>query len=283
MPRIAGRKYRRRVQNSRAIPPRSSVFSSYDCQRSSAGTSWVGTDVSSANSLRSTQDSSASYSVSQPGGRLRPPSASCFPSAAPCPRHRRYFWPHGTYRTLIFPFASGRCSRTDAMYGSIPHVHRNRPDTADLLSRQRLPEAVHAAPFAVFGHGQHSPSDKVVHQSQIALPLPKRLLINANLAQQQLGLAPSQTTLNCPVHNAVDHVPTQLQQPSHGFLAGGLQLLDYQRLTQGCESTRRLRPGKLDYLHSMMTAFGAWRFGVKDRLILASVQMAPSPLRLMVI
>jgi hypothetical protein len=83
----------------------------------------------------------------------------------------------------------------------VPHVHRHRPDAADLLGRQCFPEAIQAALLTVFSHVQHAPPDEIIHQSQIAVPLPKCLLIDADLAHQ-FSLAQYQPTLDRPLHDA---------------------------------------------------------------------------------
>lgn len=98
-----------------------------------------------------------------------------------------------------------------------------------LVGCQRFPQAIQAALLAVFGHLQHAPSEQIIHQSQIAVSLPKRLLVHTNLANQ-LRLPPSHATLHRPLQDAVDLVPTELQQPGYGFLTGRLQPGDGQSL-----------------------------------------------------
>lgn len=114
------------------------------------------------------------------------------------------------------------------------------------------------------------------------MPLPERLLVDADLADP-FGLPPLQSTLDGPLHNAVDLVPTQLQQSRYSLLARRFQPFDRQRLEQRRKAARRLRPRQLDRLHAMVPAFRARRLGMEDRLILAGVQVSPSPLWLMVI
>jgi hypothetical protein len=66
----------------------------------------------------------------------------------------------------------------------VPHVHRHCSDAADLFRYPGFPKSVQATLLAVFGHVQHSPSYQIIHQRQMAMAFPKRLLIDANLANQ---------------------------------------------------------------------------------------------------
>src|SRR5271157_6307776 len=118
----------------------------------------------------------------------------------------------------------------------VPHVPGNGLDAADLLHRQGFPESVQAALLAVFGPIQHALSPQIIHQRQIAVSLPKSLLIDTHLAHQ-LRLAALQAALHRPLHDAVNLVPTELQQRSHGFLAR--RLLALHGCGTRCAAARR--------------------------------------------
>lgn len=136
--------------------------------------------------------------------------------------------------------------------------------------------------LAIFAHIQHSPSDQVIHQSQIAVPFPKRLLINTDLTHQ-FSFAALQATLHRPLQDAVDLVPTQFQKSGYRFLAGRLQPFHRQGLKQYREPTRWFRPRQPDYLHAVVPTFASWRLRMQNRLILAGVQVPALPFRLMVV
>ena len=161
---------------------------------------------------------------------------------------------------LAICFRHVRSYRSDVR---VPHFHGNSLDAADLLRRQGSPESVQAALLAVFGHVHHAPLPQIIHQCQIAVPLPKRLLIHADLAHQ-LRLPPLQSTLYRPFHDAVDFVPTERQQPGHRFLTGRFQPLDRQQFKQRRESAGRLRPWHLYHPHSVFAAFTSRRLRVQD-------------------
>ena len=142
--------------------------------------------------------------------------------------------------------------------------------------------AVRVPLLAVFGHVHHAPLPQIIHQCQIAVPLPKRLLIHTDLADW-LGFSSLQATLHCPLQDAVYLVPTQLQQAGHCFLTGRFEPLDRQQFKQRCESARRLGPRHLHHSHSVVAACATRRLGVQNGPVLASIQVAPLPLRLVVI
>src|SRR5262249_31602236 len=65
--------------------------------------------------------------------------------------------------------------------------------------------------------------------------------------------------------------------------AGLSQDIDSQTLKQRCESTMPFGPWELHLTNAVFITFDPWRASVEDRLELATIEMAPSPLLAVVI
>ena len=89
---------------------------------------------------------------------------------------------------------------------------------------------------------QHAAPCQIVHQGEIVMALAKRFLIDTELSDR-LGLSALQSPLHRSLHDAVNLVPTEPQQPGHGLLAGRLEPFNRQRFKQRREAAGGLRPG----------------------------------------
>src|SRR5690606_31028678 len=83
--------------------------------------------------------------------------------------------------------------------------------------------------------------------------------------------------------NPVHLVPTEAQLVGHGLLTGDLQPLDGYAFKQGREAAVGFGPWELHCARAMLAAVAAGRLGVEDGAELASVEMPPSALRLVVV
>jgi hypothetical protein len=99
----------------------------------------------------------------------------------------------------------------------------------------------------------------------------------------RLGFASRQATCDGTSLDTVHFIPTQAQTVRYRFLAGGLQPIDGQSFKQRSEPATRLGPRQLHRTRPVLGALTAWRRRMQDRSVLASVEMAPLSLRLMII
>jgi hypothetical protein len=135
---------------------------------------------------------------------------------------------------------------------------------------------------SVFGHVQHPTAEQIVNEGEIAMPSFKRFLIYAQMSDR-LGLASGQATCYGALLYAVYFIPTQPQTVSYCLLAGCLQPIDGQAFEQRSEPATRLGPRQLHGARSVLGTIAAWRRRMQDRAVLASVEMPPLPLRLMIV
>ncbi len=151
----------------------------------------------------------------------------------------------------------------------ILHIHSDRSEMPPICSSVSVPQNPSKL-LCLRSSATYSARSrfKVVHQRQVAVSLPKRLLIDTDLTDR-FGFAALQPALHCPFQDAVYFVPTELQQPRY--------------CSNKCrEAARGIRPRQFYDAHSVPTAFAARRLGVEDCPILARIQMRPPPLRLVV-
>src|SRR5712692_6291733 len=69
----------------------------------------------------------------------------------------------------------------------------------------------------------------------------------------------------------------------YGALTSGLQPVNGQPFKERREPARGLGPRQFDYSYSVLAALDARRPGVQNRLVLTSIQVSPTLLRLVVI
>jgi len=119
-----------------------------------------------------------------------------------------------------------------------------------------------------------APPDQIVHQSQIAMPFPERLLVHPD-APHHLRFASRQATLHRPLMMAC--ISSQLSCNNQATAVWIAFSHSSQRFEQCRKATRRFGPRQHDGLDAMVGAFGKRRFGMQNCLILARVQVPPAP------
>jgi hypothetical protein len=83
--------------------------------------------------------------------------------------------------------------------------------------------------------------------------------------------------------NRVNFVPRKIELPRDGALTRHLQPHDRPAFEERGEATPFLGPRQADNLHAVLLTVAARRLRVQNRLILEDVEVAPAPLRLVVV
>jgi len=107
-----------------------------------------------------------------------------------------------------------RQMRPRGLHVGLPHVHGDGPDAVTLGGRQGGPEPVQTLLLAIIRQVEHVALLQVSHDRQVAMPLRDGFLIDPQ-ADDHLGPAPSQPSLDGPRLDPPALLPTDPQQP-HG-------------------------------------------------------------------
>ena len=147
---------------------------------------------------------------------------------------------------------------------------------ASCACRQRRVVAVQTLLRAVFGDVLHRALVQVAHEREVAVPLGRRLLVDADPAHDSRLLACSPPR-HRPLHHAPRLVPADPQDPRGAAHVALTQHVDGEALEQQREPRPRLRPRHLDLDHAVVTACHPRDARVQVGLELATVQMPPGP------
>src|SRR5438132_10847879 len=98
-----------------------------------------------------------------------------------------------------------------------------------------------------------------------------------------VGLPALHSALHRSLHDAVDLVPAHSQLLAHGLLAGSFQPSNGEGFKQSRKAAGGIGPREFHYAHAVCGALAARWVSMQDGAVLASVEVAPLPLGLVVV